>query len=248
MKLASNLRRLRRLSATLAGGLVWLGGCSSTSTEGVTIAVELDAPRTPIEPGGARAFDTDRGVHVVLTRGLLNTGSVEIFACSPSSSWRLLPRFVREAHAHVVGSPTLLGVPAVESLLARDGTWVDVGVLHPPPATYCKIKQTILAADQDAPGLPPDGSMIGKSLLVEGTYATGSGAPREFHLSSTASFDVTFTVAEIALSVEGKRTAHLVLSKVGDRWFDGVDFDGDPQDAATKVLGNLRGSLGARFE
>ncbi len=242
------VRNVRRLSAAILGGLVWLGGCSSSSTEGVTISVELDAPRIPVGADGTRSFDTDRGVRVVLTRGFLNTGSVEIFSCSPSSSWRLSPRFVREAHAHVVGSPTLLGVPAVESLLARDGTWTNVGVLHPPPATYCRVRQTVLAADEDAPSLPPDGAMVGKSLFVEGTYAASDGAPHAFQFSSTASFDATFTVAEVALSVEGKRTAHLVLSKIDDRWFDGVDFDGDPQDAATKILENLRSSLGARFE
>ncbi len=198
--------------------------------------------------GGTRTFDTDRGFRVTLTRGFLSTGSVEIFTCPTAGRLRWLDGWrLREAQAHVVGSPTLLGVPAVESLLSQ-GERTVVGQLHPPPATYCRVKQTILAADADASGLPLDGSMIGRSLLVEGTYAFGGGPPETFRFSSTASFDAEIHVDDTTLSTDGRRVATLLLVKKSDRWFDGVDFRGDEQDAVTRVLQNLQASLGARVE
>lgn len=239
-----------RAAVALGTFFASIGGCSSTSQEGITVAVVLEAPSSPPRDGSTRSFDTDRGVHVTLERGYLNVGSVEIVACSTATaSFRWLEIFgERTAHAHVVGSPTLLGTPAVASLLAEEGARTSVGVLHPPPGSYCRAKQTILAADVDALGLPADGSMLGKSLLVEGTFSTENGIARRFSLASTASFDVESTISEMALSVDGRRAATIVLTTTSDRWFDGVDFAGDEQDATTRILENLRASLGARVE
>ena len=240
---------VRRLSVVAVGVFVASGGCSSSSKEGITLAVLSEAPRSAVEAAGTRTFDTDRGVRVTLTRGYLSTGSVEIFGCAAETSWRWLePFFLREARAHVVGSPTRLGIPAVESLLADPGTRMELGELHPPPRSYCKVKQTILAADSDALGLPSDGSMLGKSLLVAGTYVAPGGAPHEFHFTSAAPFDVETTVEETALSVDERRAASLVLVKTSERWFDGVDFSGDENEATMRILANLRVSLGAHIE
>jgi hypothetical protein len=246
-KLASNVRRI---SAVVVGMFAGLGGCSSSSKEGVAIAVAIEAPRSPAVAAGTRTFNTDRGVGVTLMRGFLSTGSVEIVGCTTArSSWRWLEPFrLREARAHVVGSPTVLGIPAVESLLADAGTQMKLGELHPPPGSYCKVKQTILAADDDALGLPSDGSMVGMSLLVEGTYVVASGSPQGFRFTSTASFDVETTIDETSLAVDGKHRATLALVKASDRWFDGVDFGGDEHDATTRILENLRASISARVE
>lgn len=214
------------------------------------MVVEIEAPRAPVLSGGSRTFDTDRGIRVTLTRGFLNLGSVEIFGCATgdgASHW-LAPVRLREAHAHVEGSPTLLGSPAVESLLAEDGSRMKVGDLHPPPGSYCRVKQTILAADADAPGLPSDGSMLGRSLLVEGSYALAGRALKEFRFTSTASFDVETAIDPTTLTVDGRRVVDLVLVKTSDRWFDGVDLDADELAATTRILQNLRLSLGARVE
>jgi len=241
-------RPVRATAAILAGGLAWLGGCSASTKEGVTIVIELEAPTTSVSSTGARELDTDRGVHVVLTRALLTTGSVEVFACgAPSADW-LAPWRMRRANAHVEGSPTLLGVPSVESLNAPAKSRTKVGELRPPPGAYCKVKHTILPADQDAPGLPPDGTMVGLSMLVEGTYVLAGGAAQRFRFASTASFDVVTTVDAPALSADGRRVMNVVLVKTNERWFDRVDFTGDETDATTRVLENLRSALGARVE
>ena len=232
---------LRVLSAVLLGGLGWLGGCSASSKEGVTLVVEAEGPRS-------HALTTTSGTEVTLTRGYLNTGAVEILSCATAGRWLDFWR-MPVARAHVTGSPTLLGTPLVESLVADDlAPTKKIGELHPPPGAYCRVKHTILAADPDAPGRPADGSMLGRSLLLGGTYAKAGAAPRPFVLSSTASFDVETTFDMLALSVEGRRAATIVLTIADGAWFEGVDLDGDPTDAATRVLENLRALLGARIE
>ncbi|WP_205633658.1 hypothetical protein [Labilithrix luteola] len=243
-------KEVRRAIVASLGILAWLGGCSSSSTEGITVSVDIEAPAEPPASASTRLFESDRGLRIVLTRGYLTTGSVEILACSaaPSSRAWWQPFRMREVHAHVVGSPTLLGVPNVESLLAASETTTRAGELHPPPGSYCKVKQTILAADGDAIGLPADGSMLGKSMLVEGTYQADGSSPRAFQLSSTASFDVELTIPETKLSTDGRRAARVLLVKTDAHWFDGVDFDADESESATRVLQNLRAALGARVE
>lgn len=238
--------RLRSVVALLAGALSWASGCSASSKDGVTVTVATEAPRDPPLTAGARAFDTSAGLHVTITRAFLSTGAVEIFACTTARRWLALG--VREAHAHVVGSPTLLGTPLVASLLAEDGARTSIGELHPPPGSYCRIKQSILAADADAPGSPTDGAMLGRSLLVEGTFGAPGEAPRPFRLTSTASFDVETTVDPLALSVEGRRLGTVVLFWKSAAWFEGVDLAAADDAAATRVLANLRASLGARAE
>lgn len=232
---------MRRLLASVAvGALAWLGACSASSKAGVTVPVEAEAPRV-------RTFETNTGVHVVLSRAWLNIGAVELFGCT--SAWHWLDVFsVPRAQAHVVGSPTRLGTPLVESLVGDDGSRTKMGELHPPEGSYCRVKQTILAADADAPGSPPDGAMLGKSVLVDGTYASEGLEPRPFHLSSTASFDVETTFEATALSLEARRAATIVLYFEKTSWFDGVAFEGDETDAITRILENLRTSLGARIE
>ncbi|MDF2696597.1 MAG: putative lipoprotein, partial [Labilithrix sp.] len=232
-KLAS---KIRWISTVVVGMFVWLGGCSSSSKEGITLTVEIEAPRSPAVVAGTRTFDTDRSVLVTLTRGFLSTGAVEIFGCTAAgSSWRWVePLRLHEARAHVVGSPTVLGIPAIESLLATADTRMKVGDLHPPQGTYCKVKQSILAADQDALGLPADGTMVGKSLLVEGTYLVAGGSAQGFRFTSTASFDVETTIDETSLAIDGTRSATLVLVKASDRWFDGVDFGADEHDVTLR--------------
>ncbi|MFO0739784.1 MAG: hypothetical protein U0270_28050 [Labilithrix sp.] len=244
MKLSSN--HLRFVVALLIGAVSWVGGCSASSKDGVTVTVTAEAPRDPPLTAGARAFDTSAGLHVTVTRAFLNTGAVEIFACPTAHRW--LGLTVREARAHVVGSPTLLGTPLVASLLAEDGARTNVGELHPPPGSYCRVKQSILPADADAPGSPADGAMLGRSLLVEGTFGAPGEAPRPFRLTSTAAFDVETTVDPMVLSVEGHRVGVVVLFWKSAAWFDGVDLAAAGDDAATRLLANLRASLGARVE
>lgn len=250
--IASVQRFTRRSISAAVGALLWGGGCSSSSTEGVAVTIVTEASNTTLVEG-ARVFD-DSGVKVTLSRGYLNTGGVEIVSCGAtafahSTRDTLASLFgMREVLAHVVGSPTTLGAPSIESLVAAAGARSQIGLLHPPAGSYCKVKQTILAADHDASGMPSDGVMLGQSLFVEGTYSTVGAAPKPFRLASTASFDVETTIPTMSLSVDDRRTATVVLVKASDHWFDGVDFAGDSRDTTTKILSNVRASLGVRVE
>lgn len=215
---------MKRIAQVILGGFVWLGGCSSTS-EGVTVAMEIEPP--------ARASAAD----VVITRGFVNVESVEIFACGATASWLDVVR-MRAAHAHVVGSPTLLGVPATSALFGGGRT--AVGELRPPPGSYCRVKHTFAPADGDALGLPADGSMARRTVLVEGT------APRAFSLTSTDRFTVESTLP--ALELQGAAAAKLVLTNTGEGWFAGVDFGATDEEIMARVVQNLRGSFGVRVE
>lgn len=235
---------LRVIACTVA---VATCACSGSSKEGVSITVVLEAPSAPPLAGESRVVATDVGYRVVLTRGYLSTGAAEVFACGARMSWRDL--FLRDAHAHTTGSPTLLGVPALESLLAAPDTRLVVGDIHPPAGSYCRVRQTIRAADHDAIGLSPSIPMLGKSLLVEGTHARAGEEPSPFTISSSLSVEVESTVPTTNVSADGTRVVQLVLSKAGDHWFDTIDFATSSEtDTAPRVLQNIRRSLGARFE
>lgn len=242
-------KSIRGCASLVVGLVVWGGGCSTSSKEGITVSVVTEAPRSPAFDASTRTFVTDSGVRVTLTRGFVSTGSVQILACASAwgaRSWRRT--WMREAHAHTEGSPTLLGIPAVESLLADPGSRMTLGQLQPPAGTYCRVKHLVQAADPDALGLPSDGSMLGKSLLVEGTYVVAGTDARPFRFASSASFDVTSDVDPVSLSVDDRRLVTMILTKTGDRWFDRIDWTGDPQEGARRLLENMRASFGARFE
>lgn len=220
--------------------------CSASSRDGIRITVVLEGPSTPPLVDDSRVVVTDVGYRVVLTRGFLSTGTVEVFACA-RLSWRDL--FIRDAHAHTTGSPTLLGVPAVESLLAGSDSQLVVGAMHPPAGSYCRVRQTIHPADDDAVGLSAGVPMVGKSLLVEGTYARAGEDPTSFAISSALSVEVESTVPATSVSVDGARVVQLVLSKSGDRWFDAIDFaSASETDIEARLLQNIRRSFGARIQ
>ncbi len=237
------------LLTAAATGISWTG-CSVSNTPGVTVSIVVDAPSSPELEGGSRRFVTDLGFRVELTRGYLTTESVEIFGCpagTARSVWHSL--LARDAFAHVTGAPTRWGVPVVESLLAPSGADATSGDIHPAEGAYCRVKQAIGAADADASGLPADAAMVGKSLFLTGTYARADEGPRPFTISSTASFDVETVFTKVELAVDGRSRLRLVLTRAGDRWFDGVDFQSEDESGmARTVLENVRRSLGARVE
>lgn len=230
-----------RLVAVLTGALVWIGGCSTTSSEGVTVTVAIE----PAPGDAGRTLVTAEGLEVTLLRAFVTVGSVEIFPCAGGDVAGSLLR-LRVARAHVVGSPTLLGVPAVTSLLPGGGSRLQVGELRPPAGSYCGAKLRIFPADSDAVGLPADGSMVGSSLLVEGSVREPGGGARPLRLRSSLAEEVDVPRLRVSLSLEDKRRASLVITPASDRWLDGVDLFAD--DAGDRVLRNVRASLGARFE
>ncbi|WP_394842695.1 hypothetical protein LZC95_37185 [Pendulispora brunnea] len=247
MKYISHLGRIVTLTAlTISLPLVSAVACSGSDSDGVSVAVDLEAPSSTKQSMVSKTWTTDLGFTVTLQDAYLATGSVEIVPCASAAQRLRLKDFfaVREAHAHVEGSPTKLGIPVVESLLAAGGTRVHVGTMAPPPNSYCQVRYGIHAADGDAVGLPSDVSMVGKSLYLRGTYSRAGGQPVAFEASSSNALEVTASVGETTLSSGGTQSAVLVVRKVADTWFDGIAFDtASPDDIARTVLEHVRQSL-----
>ncbi len=223
--------------------------CSDSTLEsGLTVHVVIDAPRTPARTGHDATFTTDRGVVVHLTKAFLTTESAEIVPCGSTAS--LLDGVrgafrIRSAFAHSTASPTKIGAPFVEDLLAATDVSTAFGALAPPPAKYCTLRYSVGAADDDAPGLPADGSMVGKSLYIVGDYTLPSGAaPTAFSIEASAAFDRDLAFEPLDLSASGAHAATLVVDKGMEHWFDGIDFATVSDDArARAVLTQVQSSL-----
>ena len=234
---------LLAITAPLLSSLLSLA-CSNSDSDGVNVAIDLEAP-TSTKSVGAATWVTDRGFTIQLQKAYLATGSVEILPCvaamrSPAPRSPLLELFsIKEAHAHTEGSPTLLGIPVVESLLAASGTRIQMGTLAPPPNSYCQVRYTILKADADAVGAPSDGSMLDLSFYVSGTYTSSNGAQGSFVASSSKSRELDLPVDTTMLSTSGTSSATFIIRKNIDTWFNGVDFAKNPPPEKEEIADSV---------
>lgn len=238
----------------LSTALALLGfACAGSSSEGVVVTLRSEPAKIPV----AATYDTDLGYRVVVSKAYVNLSSVEIFGCDAplaSSFSERATRGLREvftlerrAYAHTEGSPTKLGTPLVEAFTGQ-GNGAPVGELRPPAGRYCRVVQSLQAADGDARGLPTDLSMVGKSMYVAGTYAKGGQAPAPFEAESTASFDASKDLT-FELSTTGTRNVTVVLTRDTTHWFDGVDFATmGKRDVAKRIVDAMAESYGARTE
>ncbi len=235
----------RELNGRWVALAIAIGGCSATIKPGATVDVLIASTTSPPVRDGARVFETDRKFVVTIEKGYLTTHAVEIFPCESVSS--IVRRwFERDAYAHTVGTPTRLGIPAVESLVATEQ--LSVGKLYPPLGSYCRIRHSIAAADDDAVALPTDISMVGKSLSIRGFVSHLNGEGRhDLTIESSVAFDVETVIAPMQLRANGEPVV-IMLTKSGDHWFDGIEFDSPDEDVERRVLANIQKSLKVRVE
>jgi len=214
--------------------LLAASGCTSEDP-GVSLDLGLvhQQPSSSLS-GLPRSLTGPGGLAITVTRGWVNVGAVEIFACPPTA-FRQLLRFLDPlgvAEAHIPGSPTKIGVPHVDDLARPDGQPIDFGTLTPPADTYCQAKVSLDAADADAVGLPAPSvvPMDGNTIWIEGFVTPpGGGSEQDFTLTSAVEADgqVPFLSASgaaspIALTSAGTaRSARIVLRY--DRWFASID-------------------------
>jgi len=192
--------------------------------------------------GGSRHFTTDRGELVSLSRAYLTVSSVELIPCPAPSAWRWLRQLspVGTAHAHSEANPRRLGTPHVISLERSDGEPLELGTLHPPPATYCRARLVLGPADEDAEGEPLQVGMAGKSLLLEGSFSPAEGAPAQpFKLESSAVITVELPLEALRLSEESPESRQRITLAY-DRWLDGLS-PGAPA-SAEQALRNVAAS------
>ncbi|HZI12124.1 MAG TPA: hypothetical protein VE153_17190 [Myxococcus sp.] len=241
--------------AVLAAFLGLTACAGGERVEGLELKLGLTtarARRAPPHVPEARVLLTDEGVSAALSGALFTLGSVELLPC-PETGWRRLFRGlspVGTAWAHSTSNARRLGSPQVLGLGRWDGDVVELGVLHPPPGRYCHARLTFEPADADAHGLdsaaaggePVD--MVGRSLHLRGTVATGSGPEgRAFRVDARGVASVDVALDALTLSEEAP-TASLVFALAWDMWLDGVGPGERPEDQ--DVLGNVARSASLR--
>jgi hypothetical protein len=212
-------------TALLSTLVLLLTGCGSRE-EGLRLHLGLayHSARGAQVDGSARHFTNDRGERITLSRAYLTVSSVELIPCPTLSAWRWLSQLspVGTAEAHSETNPRRLGTPHVSSLELPDEEVLALGTLHPPPATYCRVRLTLGPADADAEGEPSQVGMEGKSLLLEGTLVPATGEPAQpFHLESSAVSSAELPLELLTLSQESPES-HQRITLAYDRWLDGL--------------------------
>ena len=165
---------------------------------------------------------------VTLDAAYVTVTGVEIVRCAEATSWH----WTSVAYAHTQGTPTRLGVPAVEDLLAPAPTPRTLGVLHAPPGRYCSVRITLGPADADALGLEAAPGMRGKSALLDGSLHSACDREQIVDVTLAAPVEVS----------EDARDAELLLQLDAATLFDGVD-PGDEAGAACAAATNVAHSI-----
>ncbi len=241
------LRRLAVLVPTVAACLTAGASCSS-SEPGLSVEIRLAPPSSPPSESGARTFSNDLGYEVVLSRGYLAVGSVELYECEAASVLPTLelPLGVKSALAHSVSSPTRLGEPGVISLTGTADDAFALGTLEPPPGDYCALRVGLAVADSDASHLPSDTNLVGLTLYVAGTYQKGADQPVPFEASTDVEVVRHLDLEPLSLGDEEDSEVTLTIASKGEHWFDGVDFEALASDAlGEQVFNNVAASLDA---
>ena len=231
--------------------------CSSTHSDGTSLAVEIQqsaAVLSPIDGGilsdggidGGGGFSTgfsttnDLGYLVSVSEFHVAMKAVELRLCPQSASYENKVRSffeLKSAYAHTSSSPTQLGVPVVWNVIQNVNPVLPVGSLQPPGGSYCAAVVTFGAADSDAIGLQEAPWMRAKTLVVKGSYARAGNVARAFEVTASFSSDVQKGVT-LDLSLPQSRVLSIGVPPA--RLFDGVEFETVTLDALhAKVLANV---------
>lgn len=243
------------LSGSFLGGSL---ACSSTHSDGTSLAVEIQQPAAVLssidggvvsldgggDDGGglSRGFSTtnDLGYLVAVSEFHIALKGLEIRLCPQSASLEEKARSffaLKLAYAHTSSTPTQLGVPAVWNVIPDVNTALPLGTLQPPGGNYCAAVVTFGAADNDAIGVQEVPSMRAKTLVVKGSYARGGNVARVFEVTASYSSDAQ---KSITLDLSSPQNRVLSIGVPPARLFDGVDFETVTLEALhTKVLGNV---------
>ena len=210
-------------------------------TDGIEIDVAYHPEATPAQ------IRTDMGYRVALERALIVLGKVELIRCDNFvvDLWKLVTP--ARARAHVLDTPTSLGVPLVIDLMESAGTPQFAGTMKPPPGRYCGIRVLGMPADPDAVGLNDENlDMMQHSVLITG------------HVVDTTSGDETPLIARIwevlkcemlfdrPLVFDSPVLENLSIEIDHTKWFNGIDFALQNSDAVQqRIAENVRSSLRA---
>lgn len=255
------LRRQQTLSLLLP---LLLSACAVVEqTPGIELDLvlvhEASEGQTPEDNPAGREFRTDTGVQVSLNYGYVTVSQVALVACevarqggvarpnrpSPFTLAQEWARVTGVAYAHGTTTPTILASPFVNGLERPDAQAVSLGVMKPPPGTYCGLNVSFEPADADAAALPADPNMVGQTLRLDGYWQTPDQlSTEELHVSSAQMGSVTIPFPQGSLALLDANAHHtLRLTLHYDQWLDSVaETAGDPDLLAMTVLQALQSS------
>jgi hypothetical protein len=230
----------RRLVAIALLSVVSLPHCMRV-TDGIEVDVAYQPEATPAQ------IRTDMGYRVALERALMAVGRVELIRCD---------NFVMDlrelfgpgrARAHVLDTPTSLGIPLILDLMESAGTPQFAGTMKPPPGHYCGIRVQGMPADQDAVGLTDENlDMMQHSVLIAGQVKdelTGDETPLFARIWEVLECEMLF---DRPLVFDGPLLESVSIRIDHTKWFDGIDFALQDQDAVREqITVNVRSSLQA---
>ena len=230
----------RLLIAMALLNLVSLVHCMRV-TNGIEVDVAYQPEATPAQ------IRTDMGYRVALERALIVVGKVELIRCD---------NFVMElqdllgparARAHVLDTPTSLGVPLIIDLMESAGAPEFAGTMKPPPGRYCGIRVLGMPADQDAVGLSDENlDMMQHSVLVMGQVedeSTGDETPLLARIWEVLQSEMPF---DHPLVFDSPVLGNVSIQIDHRKWFDGIDFASQSPDAVQRqITENVRSSLQA---
>ena len=230
----------RLLIAMALLNLVSLVHCMRV-TNGIEVDVAYQPEATPAQ------IRTDMGYRVALERALIVVGKVELIPCDNfvMDLGRLL--VPARARAHVLDTPTSLGVPLIIDLMESAGTPEFAGTMKPPPGRYCGIRVLGMPADEDAVGLSDENlDMMQHSVLVAGQVrdvTTGEETPLLARIWEVLQYEMLF---DHPLVFDSPILENVSIQIDHRKWFDGIDFASRSPDAVQRqITENVRTSLQA---
>src|SRR5688572_6722885 len=204
-------RRSSALAAIVSAGLV---ACGASSEEGTS--VEIVSAQSGMDAG--QEVSAAAG-HLRIDELAWTVSEVELLACQ--SAWqRAADWLLPSAHAHGSSTPTLLATPTVESAVAHTDT--VLGRLSPPAGRYCGVRYRLGPADADAEGLTALPEMLGRSLLLRGSFGEQADELEPFELQSQLPLLVELPI-EFELSASA-RALTLRFTRNAGALFQDVDF------------------------
>ena len=230
----------RLLIAMALLNLVSLVHCMRV-TNGIEVDVAYQPEATPAQ------IRTDMGYRVALERALIVVGKVELIRCDNfvADLGKLLAP--ARARAHVLDTPTSLGVPLIIDLMESAGAPEFAGTMKPPPGRYCGIRVLGMPADQDAVGLSDENlDMMQHSVLVAGQVTdetSGEETPLLARIWEVLQYEMPF---DHPLVFDSPVLGNVSIQIDHRKWFDGIDFASQSPDAVQRqITENVRSSLQA---
>jgi hypothetical protein len=216
-----------------------LAACAASSEQGTR--VELVSTASGMDAGQEVSAGSGR---LSIEELAWTVSEIELLGC-PSAWQRAAEWLLPAAHAHGASTPTLLAVPTVERAMTHTDT--VLGRLSPPAGRYCGVRYRLGPADADAEGLEQLPEMLGRSVLLRGSFGALAGGAEGFELESQLALAVELAI-DFELS-ESERTLSLRFERDGAALFQDVDLgvlDGVRRELA--LLEALQTSLTVRVQ